>query len=418
MPAPSSVPKMSMISMSNGKEELLAEAEFVKQRFSSCKVLEQSHYGSIYLAKNLNGDEVVLKMVSRKYLARKVSMFSDNKRVVEDLQAEMQSLCASARHPHRNVAKAATCLNGALSTPTHFAIAMDAYNGGDLWRWLRNHGPVSIPTALSLTEQVLSGLQHMHDVIGISHNDLSLENVMLHFDGLSRDITGATPVIIDFGLARPVNEAAPALLLKPAYRAPEQFGCGRPVCYRRGAADVYSVGMILCYLMVGLVQLYTSPDHGDKYFRKFQGPRLASVLRRMSATRKLDVPADVVNIVQRMTCAAPQRRATVNEALALVRAARARHGSAAVVERPSLGVVNVRPAPAEQSDTDSATVAAPRRPCSLPLGEVLTGDIRPSKVPKPSVFASNFQQFIDHAISKGTATKRTASQMQSGWAQR
>jgi eukaryotic-like serine/threonine-protein kinase len=83
---------------------------------------------------------------------------------------------------------------------------------------------------------------------GIIHRDLKPENIMIDPD--------VEPIIMDFGLARRVNDeiqvtAAGGLLGTPAYMSPEQVGgdqdqIGPP-------SDLYSLGVVLYEMLTGTI---------------------------------------------------------------------------------------------------------------------------------------------------------------------
>ena len=107
-------------------------------------------------------------------------------------------------------------------------------------------GSLSIRQAVTLLEEILSGLGHAHRR-GIVHRDLKPENIMLTEDGRAK--------IADFGIAKVTTEQAGGTLLTmagmtvgtPAYMAPEQAQAGQV----EPATDLYSLGCIAFELLTG-----------------------------------------------------------------------------------------------------------------------------------------------------------------------
>jgi serine/threonine protein kinase len=331
---------------STADRELDKERLLMHRRYGQSRHVSQSHYGNIYrVTEPRSGDEFIVKMVSRLYLGAQTNIFyrSETRVLVsEDVILEGHILAKSRVLPHPNVAAAAPALCS-LNSPSHYGLAMPVYNGGDLYNWLDAHGRLPARAAVRLVLHLLEGVRHLHCVLGYTHNDISLENVLLHFDELGDPVEQATPVLIDFGLATPFGEAPQIHSFKPAYRAPELFsaeglaafassssslaaswsassshrhhrernvggfsggsggGGGRGASAAAvtltststrttttaasaacGAGDVYSCGMVLFYLVAGAKQCYNEPTPGDRGFHQFLGPRLPEIIQHLS----------------------------------------------------------------------------------------------------------------------------------------
>lgn len=126
-------------------------------------------------------------------------------------------------------------------------IAMELIEGAPLDHFLAENKP-SPRQRLALFLAICSAAQHAHDS-GVLHRDLKPANILVRPD--------ATPVILDFGLARFLGDAAhgPTISIEgeaigtPLYMAPEQAAgkldtVGIP-------ADVYSLGVILYGILTG-----------------------------------------------------------------------------------------------------------------------------------------------------------------------
>jgi hypothetical protein len=130
-------------------------------------------------------------------------------------------------------------------------IVMDFAPGGSLAARLQS-GPISLDETLRLAISLADALAYAHGQ-GLIHRDLKPANVLLS--------ANATPVLADFGLARPIvgNSAAQitatgAVMGTLAYMAPEQFSA-QPADAR---SDLYAFGIMLYEMLTGRV-----PFEGD-----------------------------------------------------------------------------------------------------------------------------------------------------------
>jgi serine/threonine protein kinase len=111
-------------------------------------------------------------------------------------------------------------------------LTMAPVAGETLTAQLNRTGPLDGGALMDLARGVLDGLAAIHDA-GVIHRDLKPGNLMMTPDG---------PVIIDFGIALPLdgNRARPAGT--PSYMSPEQSR-GRPLDER---SDLYQLAVLLC----------------------------------------------------------------------------------------------------------------------------------------------------------------------------
>ena len=108
----------------------------------------------------------------------------------------------------------------------------------------QNQGPFAEQDAAGWAVQILTALQHAHDV-GVIHRDIKPGNILILPDG-------TTVKVIDFGIAKIGGSGAQTLRgargVSPGYSPPEQYAqTGQTDTY----SDVYAVGATLYHLLTG-----------------------------------------------------------------------------------------------------------------------------------------------------------------------
>lgn len=133
------------------------------------------------------------------------------------------------------------------------AIVMGFIEGTKLSDHLKSKGPLNEKQVCSLFSRLADGLKRAHE-IGVTHRDLSPDNVMLPDDDIAK------AVLIDFGISRSTklrdvtigNEFAGKL----KYVSPEQLGAFGGDADQR--SDVYSLGLLMIAALTG-----QPPQMGD-----------------------------------------------------------------------------------------------------------------------------------------------------------
>lgn len=139
------------------------------------------------------------------------------------------------------------CLGGLLRHPNLVEVyelgrvdelwycAMELVTGGTL----ASYGTLPPSAVVDVGLQVCAGLAHAHASIGLVHQDLKPQNLLVQ-DG--------TVLVGDLGIARTRDGRGPAAVCgTPGYMSPEQ-AAGEPVDAR---SDLYSLGIVLCELALG-----------------------------------------------------------------------------------------------------------------------------------------------------------------------
>jgi formylglycine-generating enzyme required for sulfatase activity/serine/threonine protein kinase len=206
---------------------------------------------------------------------------------------------AVAQLAHPNIVQAyhADEANG-----THF-LAMAFVAGKDLFRVVRERGPLPAAEACDYVRQAALGLQHAHDK-GLVHRDIKPANLLVDGTGVVK--------ILDLGIARLRIVGDETLTQRGViigsidYMAPEQARNSHAVDIR---ADLYSLGCTFYFLLTGKV-----PFPGGGAMKKLSNhqsaepapieqlrpdlpPALAAIVRKLMAKQpeeRYQTPAELV----------------------------------------------------------------------------------------------------------------------------
>lgn len=217
------------------------------------------------------------------------------------------------RHP--NILRVFACFNEAAQT----SVVMDYCAGGDLFQVLQTFGgTLAEGWNAAVFEQVLSGVEYLHECFGESHNDIKPENILL-----DRELTGRQDVpkvlLADFGCVAAAGSTTVAAGGggDPRYRAPETF---------HGAAfgvptDVWSLGVVLFELLTGGLLIHTREFNirGWNHFARHEGGKACSrLMARLKSGEAVEV--DTIkgtrarDLLGRLLELDPKRRPTVRVA--------------------------------------------------------------------------------------------------------
>ncbi|CAM9593701.1 unnamed protein product, partial [Laminaria digitata] len=174
-------------------------------------------------------------------------------------------------------------------------MVLELCGGGDLYRRLKERGPLGEEEAAGYMGQLLAGVGYLHDR-GVMHRDLKLSNLLLSEDGRRLRIG-------DFGLAVKLEDEDHeryTICGTPNYMAPEVQGCGYSL-----SADLWSAGCLFYTMVTGAAP--------------FQGRRVGDTLANARAGRYAEpegLSAVAKDFLACMLSLDPARRMRVEEAAA------------------------------------------------------------------------------------------------------
>ncbi|MDY3560538.1 serine/threonine-protein kinase [Gemmata sp. JC673] len=306
-PAPNTPPDQTAVSRPRGQTDdnterdatAAADVTVVRVRPSAMTVTEimgvgeESNFGKYQLDGELaRGGMGVVYKARQKGLDRLVAlkMILDTGSDKEAAQRFLQEARAAAALDHPNVVPIYDI--DEIGGKPYFTMAL--IDGPNLRGYIDAHPAAPIPMLVSLFLQTVSGVAHAHRH-GIVHRDLKPANVLIDKD--------ERPRVTDFGLAKRASADAQLtttgqVVGTPAYMAPEQARDSKEV---GPAADVYSLGAILYFMLTG-----TAPFHADSVT-----DLLIKVVMEPPVpprARRADVPADLEELCLRCLAKAPADR--------------------------------------------------------------------------------------------------------------
>lgn len=138
-------------------------------------------------------------------------------------------------------------LHGVFMDSSWLYVVSSLANEGDLFEWCGNitetPGVAREAVIRPVVRQLCGALRALHG-IGVSHRDVSMENVVLH-----REMSGKLRVkLVDFGMATRARESDHEIRGKYTYQAPEMHR-GRGL-YDGFLADAFSTGVLIFCLAI------------------------------------------------------------------------------------------------------------------------------------------------------------------------
>lgn len=208
--------------------------QVVAGRYQVLRKIGSGGMGAVYLAKQIGvGNQVALKFLP--------AHLSDDTQLRRRFEREA-ALSLEVRHPG-----AAQLLDSGVDSDGQLYLAFEYVDGEDLSALLDREGALSFEDAVGLTCKVAEVLAFAH-AKGVVHRDIKPENIRVR-----RDLAGLHVKVLDFGIARLVDEVGTKLTIDggvagtPRYMAPEQIAAGTI----DARTDIYALGLVLFEAVTG-----------------------------------------------------------------------------------------------------------------------------------------------------------------------
>jgi eukaryotic-like serine/threonine-protein kinase len=275
-------------------------------RYRVLRTLGRGGMGAVYLAER--ADEQFQQQVAVKLIDGLVPAGALARR----FRAERQIL---ANLNHANIAR---LLDGGAGEDGVPYLAMEYIDGIRLDRYCDENG-LDVRRRLRLFQQVCAAVQYAHQHL-VVHRDIKPSNILVTAEG--------SPKLLDFGIAKLLDEERTGevddltrlheRIWTPGYASPEQMRGERIGT----VSDVYSLGVLLYYLLTGVHPYALSGRNAAEYLHLVETldpPRPSAAIDKSSpAARTLahTLAGDLDNIVLRAMHRVPERRYPSAAALA------------------------------------------------------------------------------------------------------
>jgi serine/threonine-protein kinase SRK2 len=185
---------------------------------------------------------------------------------------------------------------------------MEYAAGGDMFDYVVRRGGLRESEARWFFQQLIIATEFIHRM-GVANRDIKLENTLL--DGSPKPLIK----LCDFGYSKHEKyQSAPGSRVgTPAYLAPEVILTTTGSTYNGKVSDIWSCGVMLYVMLVGSYPFERAEDKKDPQ-------RLQRMIQRIlrveySFPERLQVSAELKDLLSKILVAVPEKRITIPEIL-------------------------------------------------------------------------------------------------------
>jgi serine/threonine protein kinase len=349
-----------------GAELPLLAASTSFGRYQIARLLGRGAMGAVYLAYDTQ---------LHRHVALKTPLLGKNPQAIQRFYREARA-AAQLRSPY-------LCpVYDVGQIGTVYYLSMAFIDGQPMTRAIAEGRLRTAREIVAVTKKIAQGLHKAHER-GIIHRDLKPDNIMIDNDG--------EPIVMDFGLARRVDEEAQVTMAgviigTPAYMSPEQAE-GDPGKIGP-STDIYSLGVVFYQMLAGrlpfrgsltsiLRQIGSEPPPRPSAFNPEIGEDspLERICLKMMAKSPADRYATMADVVASLERLSPGEDVPIVKASALSRIKSWSSGVFSSLARPR----SVPPAAGKGSPDQSS--ADPAETIADPSSGAFSSLARPGNVP-------------------------------------
>lgn len=229
-PGPAALPQPSFSHQNASKNE----GTSMTTQWKKQKLIGSGTFGNVYMATNRHTGALCAM--------KEVNIVPDDPKCAECLKQLEQEIKVLSKLKHPNIVQ----YYGCELTENQFFIFLEYVYPGSINKYVNEHcGAMTESVVRNFTRHILSGLAYLHSTDNI-HRDIKGANLLVDVNGVVK--------LADFGMAKHLSGAAPALSLKgtPYWMAPEvvQATMSKDVGYDF-AVDVWSLGCTIIEMFTG-----------------------------------------------------------------------------------------------------------------------------------------------------------------------
>lgn len=229
-------------------KDAFVEGSVLDGRFLSVSPLNHGSFGMVFLAKDLDNDELVaIKCLSKAPSPHNTAVSTDDQSI--------ELACHQRLGYHPNIVN----LIRSFETDAHIYLILEFCSMGDLYEAIRlGQGPLETENVREFMLQLVNAVDFLHSK-GYYHRDIKPENIFLTQDGSMK--------LGDFGLATTDAWSFEASVGSDRYMAPEQYDPPEGG-YSPAKADTWAVGICLLNVLFSR-NPFVTPTESDVLFADF-----------------------------------------------------------------------------------------------------------------------------------------------------